>query len=261
MKVTGNYKSGVASLYCTNYNGKTYVYPSALDSDSNVRPSKTGYDFNVKIEYTFTDPNGLSTESITMNWYGAKENGNNIKGVQWLDFDGDNGKKPSCVTPDTIITLADGSQKRVDELNANDKILAWDFFTGTYVEKEISLLVNHGEALYKVANLKFSDNSMLRIIAEHGIFDYDLNKFVYITVDNMNEYIGHRFVKYAADGNYNLVTLVDAYETEEYTSAWSVSSAETSNAFASGLLTVAPPEDFYNWIEMDESIITIRHYG
>ena len=39
--------------------------------------------------------------------------------------------------------------------------------------------------------------------------------------------------------------------TEEVTNAYSITSAYTSNAFASGLLTVAPPEDFYNWIEMD----------
>ena len=136
-----------------------------------------------------------------------------------------------------------------------DKILAWDFFTGTYVAKDISLLVNHGEDLYRIANLVFSDGTTLHIIAEHGIFDYDQNKFVYLTVDNMQDYIGHRFVQYAADGTYNIVTLTEAYETEEYISAWSVSSAGTSNAFASGLLTVAPPDDFYNWIEMNGKLM------
>jgi len=158
---------------------------------------------------------------------------------------------PGCFTPDTLVTLADGTQKRVDALSFDDKILAWDFFSGGYAEQNISILVNHGEDLYRVANLQFSDGSVLRLIADHGVFDYDLNKFVYITVDNMADYVGHRFVQYNADGGYNVVTLENAFETEEYTSAWSITSAGTSNAFASGLLTVAPPEDFYNWIEMD----------
>ena len=161
----------------------------------------------------------------------------------------------SCFTPDTLITLVDGTQKRVDELTLNDKILAWDFFTGNYVARDIAFLINHGEALYQVANLVFSDGTTLNIIAEHGVFDYDLNKYVYITVDNMQEYIGHRFVQYAADGTYNIVTLIEAYETEEYTSAWSITSADSSNAFASGLLTVAPPDDFYNWIEMGDKLM------
>ena len=156
----------------------------------------------------------------------------------------------SCFAPDTLIMLSDGTQKRVDELTFADKLLAWDFFTGTYVEKDISLLVNHGEAFYTVNNLCFSDGTVLRTIGEHGVFDYDLNEFVYLTMDNMASYIGHRFVQYAADGSYNIVVLDDAYASEEYTSAWSVTTAGTSNAFASGMLTVAPPKDFYNWIEM-----------
>jgi len=162
----------------------------------------------------------------------------------------DESESSTCFTPDTLITLADGTQKRVDELKPTDTIIAWDFFTGTYVEKKISLLVNHGEALYKVTNLKFSDGTELKLIGDHGVFDYDLNKYVYFTPENYTEYIGHTFVKQNLNGGYDLVQLVDGSVTEEYTSAWSVSSAETSNAFASGMLTVAPPEDFYNWIEM-----------
>ena len=222
-----------------------------MDNDNYVRAKVGNQDFDVKISYTFTDPNGQSI-SQTMRWYNAKDSNSKVTTVQWKTFDSTNGKQPStCVTPDTLVTLADGTQKRIDELTFEDKILAWDFFTGTYVEKDIALLVNHGEEAYRVANLVLSNGTLLRLIGEHGVFDYDLNKFVYITVDNMDDYVGHRFVQYNADGSYNVVTLENAFVTEEYTSAWSITSAGTSNAFASGLLTVAPPEDFYNWIEMD----------
>ncbi len=189
------------------------------------------------VQYTYTD------EAKTTYYY--------YVGYTLDAFDYQN----TCFTPDTMITLADGTQKRVDELTFTDKILAWDFFTGSYVEKDIALLVNHGEENYQIANLEFSDGNVLRIIGDHGIFDHDQNKFVYLTVDNMHEYIGHRFVKYATDGNYDIVSLTNAFETEEYTSAWSITSADSSNAFASGLLTVAPPEDFYNWIEMGDKLI------
>ena len=64
-------------------------------------------------------------------------------------------------------------------------------------------------------------------------------------------YIGHRFMKHNSNGSYDIVTMTDAYVTTEVTGAYSLSSAGTSNAIAEGLLTVAPPEDFYNWIEMD----------
>ena len=211
----------------------------------------------ITMQYEFTDNNGGEKLTFThtfnisydkTNQYSYSDLSGSGKLTKLEESSG--GTNP-CFTPDTLITLADGSQKRIDELLPTDKILAWDFFTGTYVEKKISLLVNHGEALNRIANMRFSDGTTLRIVGEHGVFDYDLNKFVYITPDNVKDYINHKFVKYNANGGYDLVTLVDGYSTEEYCGSYSVSSAETSNAFASGLLTVAPPEDFYNWIEMD----------
>ena len=216
--------------------GETPVLKNNILVYSSAKIEAKRSEFNTVVQYSYTDNAG------TTYYY-------------YIGYHAPAQSYTSCFTPDTLITLADGTQKRVDALSFGDKILAWDFFTGSYVEKDISLLVNHGEGQYEVANLSFSDGAMLRVIAEHGIFDYDLNKYVYLTVDNMNDYIGHRFVKHTADGAYEVVTLTDAYKTEEYTSAWSVTSAGTSNAFASGLLTVAPPEDFYNWIEMGDKLM------
>lgn len=150
-----------------------------------------------------------------------------------------------------MITLADGSQKAIEDVVPTDRLKIWDFFTGSYDEQAISLLVDHGQDNYEVTNLIFDDGTTLRLIADHGVFDYDENRFVYFDPEHNTEYIGHRFVKDDGNGGYNVVTLTDAYVTEEFTNAYSITSAYTSNAFASGLLTVAPPEDFYNWIEMD----------
>ena len=208
---------------------------------------------SIILTYVFTDKNDSTT------W-------NRNETVQYSslsEYDYDSFKKgtleePSsggpCFTPDTLVTLADGSQKRVDELQLTDKILAWDFFTGSYVEKNISLLVNHGASLNDVIYTSYSDGTLLKLVGEHGVFDYDLNKFVYITANNVTDFIGHRFVKQNLNGGYDIVTMTDGYVKCEYVEAWSVSSAVTSNAFASGLLTVAPPEDFYNWIEMDDKL-------
>ena len=156
----------------------------------------------------------------------------------------------ACITGDTLVTLADGTQKPVEEISLNDKILAWDFFTGTAVEKNISLLVFHGNLQCLVKELHFSDGTVLRLIEEHGVFDYDLNRFVYIMPDNYQEYLGHHFAKINPDRTVELVTLDTVELVEEYTGVWSISSAVTSNAVAEGMLTVAPPEAFYNWVTM-----------
>ena len=159
-----------------------------------------------------------------------------------------------CFTEDTLITMADGTQKQVRDITFEEQILALDLFTGEYVAKDIALLVNHGEDLYEITNLTFSDGTTLKLIADHGVFDYDLNRFVYLTADNYEEFIGHQFVKQNLDGGYDIVTLESGFVTKEVTTAYSITSAGTSNAFAEGMLSVAPPDDFYNWIEMDDKV-------
>ena len=232
-------------------NGKLYFVASKSNGLVNSgNPART-----IPVTYTFKDNNNGDVLTFSHTWSVAE---NKDAQYKYSDFckgtltklEKGSGSNP-CFTPDTLVTLADGTQKRIDELTFSDKILAWDFFEGKYVAKEIALLVDHGKGEYRVANLEFSDGNKLRIIEKHGVFDYDLNKFVDISVDNMSEYIGHRFVKYNANGGYDVVTLVKAYETVEITNSYCVNSAETFNAICSGMLTVAPPEDFYNWIEMD----------
>ena len=254
LKVTCGYIHDTKQIYgmpVVVNNGGNKMYFTISSTNGYVSTSTSGR--TVTLTYEFTDPNG-KTLTFSKTWqfnYADYKNGTQYSYSDFVNGTLKEASSGGCVTPDTTIILADGTQKRVDELTFEDKLLVWDFFDGTYAERDIALLVDHGEAIYKVANLVFSDDSVLRLIAEHGVFDYDLNEFVYITVDNMHEYVGHRFVKYSKDGNYDIVTLNKAFETEEVTSAYSITSAGTSNAFASGMLTVAPPEDFYNWIEMD----------
>jgi len=159
--------------------------------------------------------------------------------------------KDSCFVSGTLITMADGTQKPIEEITDEDKIMAWDFFNGTYVARNISLLINHGYSTYDIANLEFSDSTVLRIVLKHEVFDYDLNKFVNITTENCTEFIGHRFVKYRNDGNYDIVTLTNAYTNTEQTDCYSIASGESMNAFAEGLLTLSPAVKFLNWVEMD----------
>ena len=171
----GNSDSGWQGAgYSTSYSG-TYLKSGNTNASSGA--DANGYERIVWVEYCFNAGNG-DVYYYRIGYHCNKES------VQ-----------TGCITPDTLITLADGTQKQIDEISFGDKILTWDFFTGTYVEKDISLLVNHGENTYRVANLQFSDDTLLRLIGEHGMFDYDLNKYVYITADNIQEYIGHRFVK------------------------------------------------------------------
>jgi hypothetical protein len=160
-----------------------------------------------------------------------------------------------CFTEDTIITLVDGTHKQISEISKDDRIISYNFFTGEFEEQSVVILVNHGTKEYDVLHTIYSDGTELKTIGEHGIFDYDLNKFIYPTKENYLSYIGHKFVKYNEDTNsYELVTLVDAYYDTMITGAWSITSSSNMNAIANNMLTVAPPADFYNWISMGDKL-------
>ncbi len=230
----GNSDSGWQGAgYNTSYGG-TYLKSGNTNASSGA--DSNGYERIVWVEYCFNAGNG-DVYYYRIGYHCEKV-----------------AAQTGCFTSDTLITLADGTQKRIDEITFDEQVLAWDFMTGEYVEQDIALLVNHGEDTYRVANLEFSDGTLLRLIADHGVFDYDLNQYVYITVDNMQEYVGHRFVQYDPNGGYQIVTLEKAFETVEITEAYSITSSETMNAFASNILTVAPPADFYNWIPMGDKL-------
>ena len=81
------------------------------------------------------------------------------------------------------------------------------------------------------------------------MFDYDLNKFVYLATGNCNDYIGHKFVKDNA-GKTEFVSLLSVRTYSKVTHAYSITSAFNYNAVANGILTSPPPGEFYNWISM-----------
>ena len=147
----------------------------------------------------------------------------------------------SCVTPDTLVTLADGTQKRIDEVTYSDSILVWNFFEGRLDVANGSIIMNHGYDSYTVLHLSFSDGTVVKVINSHGFFDESTNDFEFITPENVEGYLGHSFLKSNGDG-FVSVTL-ESYElTEEYTESYSILTAEHYNCMLEGMFTVTEAE-------------------
>ena len=146
----------------------------------------------------------------------------------------------SCVTGDTLVTLADGSQKRIDEVTYSDELLVWDFNTGKYNYAPSSILENHGFAQNTVVKLTFTDDTVVKVVNVHGFFDADLNKWVDINAENAHNYIGHSFTQVNGDG-YKTVKLVDVEISEEYIEAWSILSADHYNCMLENMFSITPP--------------------
>ena len=133
-------------------------------------------------------------------------------------------EKDSCVAEGTMITLADGSQKAVEDLTGDEELLVWNMLTGEFDSAPIVFIDSEPERYYEVINLYFSDGTTVKVISEHAFWDINLNKYVYLRSDAA-QYIGHWFNKQTIDENGNMVytevQLTNVVVQQEYTSAWS----------------------------------------
>ena len=96
---------------------------------------------------------------------------------------------------------------------------------------------------------------MLRIVDEHGLFDKDLNKYVYINEKNANDFIGHNFVSLIHQNgeNSSKVVALDRVEfTHEYTRIYNPASVWHINLIANNMLTLSA--GMVNLFEYDEDM-------
>ena len=161
----------------------------------------------------------------------------------------------SCLVEGTLITLADGTTKKVEDITSDDYLLVFNHESGKLDVAKV--LFNDSESLaeYTIINLKFSNGSIVRVVSEHGFFDLDLNKYVYITATNYHSYIGHKF--YGLDDDYAGIefVLTDAYLTKETVRVYSPVTAYHLNYFTEGLLSMPGGIDgLFNIFEYDNNL-------
>ncbi|MBE6943876.1 MAG: hypothetical protein E7453_06405 [Ruminococcaceae bacterium] len=147
----------------------------------------------------------------------------------------------SCVTPDTLVTLADGTQKEIQHVTYDDQLLVWNFYEGKYDVMPASIVMNHGYGKHTVVTLNFADGTSVNTINGHGFFDANERKYVVLGSDNAADYIGHSFVK--TDGNGYSTTKLHSYDIKtEYTESWSILTAGQYNCILEGMWTLTPAE-------------------
>ncbi|MBQ6796123.1 MAG: hypothetical protein IJO83_08305 [Clostridia bacterium] len=147
------------------------------------------------------------------------------------------GGSSPCVTPDTLVTLADGSQQRIDSLTGDEILKVWDFETGDYTEAPIAVLRNHGLSNNTVITMEFDNGIVTKAVNAHGYYDADARRFVEITGENAENYAGHSFVVETEDG-YTTAVLEKVTVEEKEVEAWSILTANNYNFIADGVFSI-----------------------
>ncbi len=149
----------------------------------------------------------------------------------------------TCLVEGTLITMADGSKKPVEDVRVGDWVMALNYHTGKYEATPI-IFNNHMDAeaqTYDVLTLSFNNGKSLSIAGNHGLFDATLRRYVFIDKVNYVDYIGHEFI-YSDDGVENGTTiLINGAVEERFTRIYAPVSYFYMNVIADDILTVAPP--------------------
>ncbi len=145
----------------------------------------------------------------------------------------------SCVTPDTLITLADGTQKQVQHLTGDETLLVFNHTTGKLDIAPIAYIVDHNKEVSEqtVITLGFDDGRYVDIIGEHVFFDMDSDK--YVTLDeNAEKFIGTTFAV-MSENSVAGAKLVSVTKQIKETATYEVVTYKNVTCFTNGILSAS----------------------
>lgn len=139
-----------------------------------------------------------------------------------------------CLTGDTLITMADGSIKRLDEIVLGEEVLHFDFSTKSLVPCKVIRLDNED---YRVSDqydkFVFSDGTEIKAVNSHYFYNYDHKHMV----DIFKWDIGDR----AYSQNGELISLVSRETVSEQIRYYNIvvdsGPVYGTNYFANGLMS------------------------
>ena len=261
--------SSLSNYSDNDYIGVTTATGESFEYNADNKSTVLYVKGNDRITFSFVDGDGFnSAPTVTyadVTYTSTKIDDNNYQFILDISLEDNStisyeiqlkvdGK--SCIAAGTLITLADGTQKKVEDLVETDTLLVFDHESGEYIAAPILFIERDGWAEYNVINLEFSNGTHNRLIYEHALFDLTLNKYVYITESNYAEFVGHKFaIINGANNGFESVTLNKAYLTTEYTGCYSLVTAYHLNYFIDGLLSIPGGiTGLFNYFEYGEGL-------
>lgn len=146
----------------------------------------------------------------------------------------------ACLAPGTLITMADGSTKAVEDIEAGDELLVWNMVRGAFDHSPVLFVEHDEEAEKEVIRLDFSDDTKIEFIFEHGFFDINANRYIYLhNLEEAKACIGHYFLKYDHNTKeHTKVKVIKASAERRVTTTHSPCTIWHLCVYANGLLTM-----------------------
>ena len=159
-----------------------------------------------------------------------------------------------CFAKGTLISMKDGSFKKIEDIKMNDEIVVFDHESGKLSSANMCFVRKTKVGHYSTVLLSFEDGKEIEVFDHHGFYDVSANEYVLVGSDNVSGYVGHEFV--VVNGNNLAKTKLVSYKIEQKESeCYSLLSAKYVNHIANSLLCVSDAlEGLYNIYECDSNL-------
>lgn len=164
-----------------------------------------------------------------------------------------------CIAAGTLVTMADGTTKPIEEITYSDQLLVWNFDEGHFDNAQ-PLYIKKAERTDQYNRLEFSDGSCLETINQHRIFNKELGAFTYPMTEDTP--IGTTTFNVKGEE----VKLVKKCVVKELVDYYNVITYKHMNLFGNGILTsigynnLYPIEDM-KFVKDDRALIPMEEYG
>jgi len=164
-----------------------------------------------------------------------------------------------CLAVGTLVTLADGSLKKIEDIEYTDLLSVWNFDDGRF-DTACPLWIKKAERTDRYNLLRFSDGTTLKTINQHRIFNKEVGAFTYPMTDDTP--IGTTTFNISGEE----VRLVDKRVVHESVNYYNVITHGHMNLFADGILTSCRYNNIYpiadmKFVKDDRELITRSAYG
>ena len=245
------YFKWVFSINITKSNEISYdgTVPSTVNLNQNFTVKFT-YDSNYKFSSISVKIGGVAVNSVSgSNTKGYKlSNSNKTLEVYKVDGDVDIDIKSEydCLVEGTMVRLADGTSKKIEDIGYDDLLLVWDFEHGRFTYEYPIWIEKKGKSLYYQLNT-FSDGSTLKTVGYHGVYSPDYNKFISVDSDKFN--VGTRILKVDENDKFYPVILMKKEFVMENVNYYQIVTTSYYNVISDDVMTT------------DGNIILVNLYG
>lgn len=144
----------------------------------------------------------------------------------------------ACVAKGSKISMADGTQKNVENIKAGDEVLSYNFYNGTIDSTKV-LTILPGKNIGTVFTVKLENGNKLEIVDFENLFDTDAKKYIPINIHTYQDAIGKNVMinDNGTIGTSKIISIdLEEKEVEHYT----MYTEKTINYIANNIVALIP---------------------